>query len=477
MAENNPSEGKAPVESFDSPNVIGTWLHLKGKVTGITKLSKKTKVVIIGSVALILALIIGSIMSIDDSPQDGQNGSKGQDKDKVVTFEPGPPPADALGAPDDGIPSGAVDVPPAAAASPGLPSDGIATGYASTPAIILKADGKPSSSQSDGNDGQTVPDLSKVSESGSGLAAQPKQPSPEETAAAQLKQLRLQKLAEAMDSDIAVQKDSFGKSGASGGPLSSLMPGMPVQEPKGYSPAAGTEGQQQDDQNKQLRKERFLKESASQQDAAYLKEILRTPLSKYEVKADSVIPAVLISGINSDLPGQIKAMVSETVFDSRTGRYPLIPQGAKLIGVYDSQVAFGQSRLLVVWNRMIFPDGSSINLQGMPGGDSAGSAGLTGNVNNHYWRTFISAGLLSVITAAAQLSQPQQQATSGGQASAPTIAQTLTAGLGQQLGQAGTAIIQKQLNVQPTITNRPGDRFFVMVNRDMVFPGPYGMQR
>lgn len=483
MAENNSSEVKPAVESFDSPNVIGGGLHLKGKVSGITKLSKKTKVVIIGSVALILALIIGSIMSIDDSPQDNQNRSKEQDKDKVVTFEPGPPPADALGS-AYGIPSGDANGPGATLTPPG---EGIATGGVvvpgeaqtpnPSPAIVLKDEGKPSASQPAGNDAQTVPDLSKIPGETGGLAAPAKQLTPEETAALQLKQLRLQKQAEAMDADVGVLKDSFGKSAASGGPLSTLAPGMPSQGPNGYSPGVVTGGQQQDDQNKQLRKERFLREAATQPDATYLKEVLHPALSKYEVKADSVIPAVLISGINSDLPGQIKAMVSETVFDSRTGRYPLIPQGAKLIGVYDSQVAFGQSRLLVIWNRLIFPDGSSISLQGMPGGDAAGSAGLTGNVNNHYWRTFISAGLLSVITAAAQLSQPAQQATSGGQASAPTIAQTLTAGLGQQLGQAGTAIIQKQLNVQPTITNKPGDRFFVMVNRDMIFPGPYGMQR
>lgn len=448
-------------ESFDSPNVVGDGLLLKGKVSGITKLSKKTKIVVISAAAVIIGLIFVSIMSIEDAPQDGERRTKEAEDQKGGVYETDPPPADAMRY-DGGIvmPSADYGDEVETVTPPGEP-----------PALPAKDGESVLVAQ---ENGPVVPDLSNTVEARGGALAEAPQPTPEEVAALQLKQLRAQKLAEAMNADVGVLKDSSGRGQGGVGPLGTIGPGMGnLQAPNGYSPGAPSGGQQQDDQNKQLRKERFLKDAAAQADTAYLKEVLRPELSPYEVKADSIIPAVLISSINSDLPGQIKAMVSETIYDTKTGRYPLIPQGAKLIGEYDSQVAFGQSRLLVVWTRVIFPNGASMALHGMPAGDAAGAAGLSGEVNNHYWRTFISAGLLSVITAAAQLSQPAQQATTGGAASAPTVAQTLTAGLGQQLGQAGTAIIQKQLNVQPTITNKPGSRFFVMVNRDMVFPGPY----
>src|SRR5690606_12184961 len=125
----------------------------------------------------------------------------------------------------------------------------------------------------------------------------------------------------------------------------------------------------------------------------------------YEVKAGSLVPAVLITQANSDLPGQLIAQVRENVFDTATGAHLLIPQGTRAIGVYDSLVAFGQERVLVAWQRLIFPDGSSLNLESMPGTDLAGAAGFHDRVRRDYVRIFGGAILLSAISAGLQISQ------------------------------------------------------------------------
>ena len=119
---------------------------------------------------------------------------------------------------------------------------------------------------------------------------------------------------------------------------------------------------------------------------------------QFELKTGAVIPGVMVTGSNSDLPGNIIAQVSQNVFDSATGKHLLLPQGAKLFGVYDSRVIYGQERVLVAWNRVVFPDGSSITLGAMPGSDMAGNAGYTDEVNNHYFRIFGSAVLMSLMS-------------------------------------------------------------------------------
>jgi type IV secretion system protein VirB10 len=163
----------------------------------------------------------------------------------------------------------------------------------------------------------------------------------------------------------------------------------------------------------------------------YLRETRLAPISKYELKMGWKIPAFLIDGMNSDLPGQVCAQVREDVYDSASGKYLLIPQGAKICGTYDSQIAVGQKRFLTVWNRIIFDDSSSLNLSGMPGADQAGYAGFDADVDNHYLRIYTSALMLSFVSAGVQISQPQQSSTNG----PPTAAQTAAGALGQQLGQ------------------------------------------
>lgn len=196
--------------------------------------------------------------------------------------------------------------------------------------------------------------------------------------------------------------------------------------------------------------------------------------SPYEVKAGSVIPAIMINGLNSDLPGQIIALVRENVYDSSTRRYLLIPQGAKLVGLYDNNIIYGQERILVAWNRLIYQDGSSINLKAMPGTDLEGYAGFYDEVDNKYWKIFGSSFIMGVITGAMQYSQNNTNAnvqvggigiTNGNN---PTVGSTLSGSLGQQLGQTGLALAQKNLNVQPTLIVKPNYPFNIMITADMI---------
>jgi len=193
--------------------------------------------------------------------------------------------------------------------------------------------------------------------------------------------------------------------------------------------------------------------------------------STYELHAGSVIPAILITGINADLPGTIVAQVRDDVLDSLTGRYVLIPRATKLVGTYDSRIVQGQRRVLVAWTRLLYPDGSSIDLPGMTGTDPEGYAGLGANVDDHLSKTINAALLLSIISAGAQLSQPQQSAGFG---AAPSIGQTLAGTLGQQIGNTSVQLTQRQLQLAPTLVVPPGYLFDVMVDRDLILAAPYG---
>ncbi|PTQ79434.1 type IV secretion system protein VirB10 [Nitrosospira multiformis] len=195
------------------------------------------------------------------------------------------------------------------------------------------------------------------------------------------------------------------------------------------------------------------------------------PRSPFTVLTTSVIPATLITGINSSLPGKIFGQVSQDVFDTATGKYLLIPQGTKLEGEYSSEVAYGQASVLVAWQRLVFPDGKTMDIGAMPGSTGAGYAGFTDQVNNHYARLFGTAILMSAISAGVALSQSRNQI--GGTFGAPTTSSVLSATLGQQLGRVITQMISKNLNISPTLEIRPGYRFNVTVTKDMVLARPY----
>lgn len=212
--------------------------------------------------------------------------------------------------------------------------------------------------------------------------------------------------------------------------------------------------------------------SADQQtttDRWKLGNTVEAPTSPYIIRAGFVIPATLISGINSELPGQIIGQVSQHVYDSATGKHVLLPQGSRLVGSYTADVNYGQSRMMVAWQRIIFPDGKTLDIGSMPGSDSAGYAGLSDQVNAHYLRIFGSALLMSGITAGATLSQNNSNSIYA----QPTTGTALSEALGQQLGTVTSQMIGKNLAVSPTLEIRPGFRFNVMVVKDLVLPGPY----
>ena len=190
---------------------------------------------------------------------------------------------------------------------------------------------------------------------------------------------------------------------------------------------------------------------------------VQAPASRNVVQAGAVIPAALLTGLRSDLPGQITAQVTEAVYDSPTGKILLIPQGARLIGQYDAQVAFGQSRALLVWNRIVMPNGRSIVLERQPGADPEGYAGLEDQVDNH-WGQLFKAALLSTI-----LSVGSEAGTSDDENS---LVQAIRRGASDSFSQTGRQVVGRSLNIQPTITVRPGFPVRVIVTRDLVME-PY----
>lgn len=273
---------------------------------------------------------------------------------------------------------------------------------------------------------------------------------------------------------MAVRRSSltFGQNGqpASAG----SKPGMPADFPKSPSMQMpnfdlgkmGLGAQKEFDQNQQDDKNEFIKSNTKT--SPILTATFMKPVSPYEVKAGSIIPAVFITGVNSDLPGQVKAQIRENVYDSVTGQHLLLPQGTVLIGEYDSKVTYGQERVLLVWSRLILPNGWSINLEGMPGVDMSGYAGVKDRVNNHYTKIITGVVLGSVLGAGAQVA-------TGGQGSPNTPAsfgQLAVSGAAQNVNSAGQAITQKNLNIQPTIEIRQGLRVNIFVTKDLILK-PY----
>ena len=193
---------------------------------------------------------------------------------------------------------------------------------------------------------------------------------------------------------------------------------------------------------------------------------LSRPASPFVVQAGTVIPAALITGIRSDLPGQITAQVTENIYDTPTGRARLIPQGARLIGLYDSQVAFGQSRVLLVWTRLIMPNGRSIVLERQQGADVGGYSGLEDEVDNH-WGELAKAALLSTV-----LSVGSEVGSGADNGNNTAILQALRLGAANSLNQTGQQVVRRNLNIQPTLTIRPGFPVRVIVNRDLILE-PY----
>lgn len=214
------------------------------------------------------------------------------------------------------------------------------------------------------------------------------------------------------------------------------------------------------DLNKQKDKQTFL--DAERNKATYLKSNMSYPVSPYQIMAGAIIPASFITGVNSDLPGQIIGQVRENVYDTVTGRYLLVPQSTRIIGEYSSGITFGQDRILIVWTRLIFPNGMSINLEGMPGVDLSGYAGSADKVNHHFMKIATGAVLSSLMGAGVKVAAGNQEAGSA------NFQQLAAGGAAQTMGQAGDKILGKMIDQQSTITIRPGMKFNVFVNKDII---------
>jgi type IV secretion system protein TrbI len=204
------------------------------------------------------------------------------------------------------------------------------------------------------------------------------------------------------------------------------------------------------------RKQSFLTAAADRRTTS--PDRLTLPASTHTLQAGSVIAAALVTGIRSDIPGQVTAQVTQNVYDSVSGQHLLIPQGSKLIGQYDAEISFGQSRALLVWNRLILPDGRSIILERLPAADPQGYAGLEDRVNYHWGRIAKAAILSTILGIGAEL----------GNSSSNDIARAIREGTQGTLNQAGQQIVSRQLDVPPTITIRPGTPVRVMVTRDLI---------
>jgi type IV secretion system protein VirB10 len=198
----------------------------------------------------------------------------------------------------------------------------------------------------------------------------------------------------------------------------------------------------------------------------YLSKPLVKPISKYELKAGSVISGALLTAINSDLPGEVIGQVTENVYDTATGNYLLIPQGAKLLGKYQSLVSNGQNRALLVWQRLIYPNGNSIVLDGMPGTDETGASGLADKVGYHLDKLLEATALTTALAYAGNLARNPNS--SSGNNGNDVVGDTVA----QQANRIGEKIIDRELDVQPTITIRQGWPLRVLVNKDMILE-PY----
>jgi type IV secretion system protein VirB10 len=210
----------------------------------------------------------------------------------------------------------------------------------------------------------------------------------------------------------------------------------------------------------------------------YLSGSRRAPLSKYELKAGSIISGVMVGGINSDLPGTILGQVTENIFDTATGKYLLIPQGARMVGAYDSHIVYGQNRILVVWNRIIFPDGTSLNLEGMLGSDVRGYAGFKQKTDHHYSRMLGAAIFASVFVAAGKEATKDDNTTttdSDGdtQSTKSIFAETVM----ENVTNIATQMMEKNMNIAPTLRILPGYRFSIVTTKDVMFAEPYATGR
>jgi len=267
--------------------------------------------------------------------------------------------------------------------------------------------------------------------------------------AAETRQQRLDAIRAARQSGLIVQAQAAGTSEPSGAAPTPLTGGEP---PSG----ASTTLDPVRDPNAQARKVAFAATADSKDD---INQHRLTPAaSPYLLSAGSIIPASLITGLRSDLPGLVIAQVTEAVYDSATGTVLLLPQGARLIGSYDSVVAFGQRRALVVWQRIVLPDGSGIRLDNEPAADPSGYAGVADKVDFHTWTLFKGVAISTLLGAGTNVSLTGES----------DLVEAIRQSAQQNAATAGNQITASNLSIQPTITIRPGSRIRLLVHRDLI---------
>lgn len=301
--------------------------------------------------------------------------------------------------------------------------------------------------------------------------APPVGPSPEEQARlAELQRLRQEADAAARSGLFAQVRQEGGPAPAAGTEVATAGDGT-RRDP--FAPLPGSQAGGREDetfaQNGQGAKASFLNAPTDQR--IYASGRLQTPVSPHQVMAGTIIPAAMVTGLNSDLPGQAIATVTEPVYDTVSGRTLLIPQGSRLLGTYDAQVAYGQSRVLLVWTRLVMPDGSSITLDRLPGADTRGFAGLEDETDNHWGKLIAGAALSTLLGVGAELGTGNRGSIDGDNGTTVVVAAGRSAQ--ESVNQVGQQITRRNLNVQPTLTVRPGFPVRVIVNKDLVLR-PYG---
>ena len=277
---------------------------------------------------------------------------------------------------------------------------------------------------------------------------------------AETQKRRRDALVAALSGPSAVEQSASGQGGQGGSGFA----------PPPAMPAAPGMGQGETPQTVALHQQSFLSANGASPDTDSSPYTGTAPISAYELKAGDIISGRMVSGLNSDGPGIIKAVVSQNVYDHATGMHILIPQGSTLVGVYDNAVAYGQNRVVVGWQRVIYPapGSESLDLGRMPGSDQEGYAGFQDQTDHHYLQIFGNAILLSLFSAGTQLSQPQA---SNGENYSP--GQTVASSMGQQLGQLGQEFARRGLDIPPTNRIRNGYPFTIMITKDIAFARPW----
>lgn len=216
-----------------------------------------------------------------------------------------------------------------------------------------------------------------------------------------------------------------------------------------------------------VRAQQFVRQAVAAREAGgrYIATTVERPISPYEIREGTLVEAYLVTGVHSDLPGEVVAQVSRNVYDSETQQVLLIPRGTRLIGSYDNQIAVDQSRLLVAWTRMVFPDGRSVTLPGLMSKDAAGASGLTGRVNRHYWQAFGNAMMLAVV--GGSLSYAASRGRQGGAFGYPTPGEVMAGSVATELSRVATEILRGSVMRRPTIQIPAGTRFNVFMNGDL----------